>query len=154
MRFFISFIAMLALAAPAGLLAQNSNNAPACRASLDGDLLTTAISFPDGYAVEGPWRVYGNRAVSLEDGRPGMAMSASLDRIVEVDPATGQRITTPFSEPIQTTFEGQSEEDLVYRAAQIWCLTVLKAQENSHSPSRRDSSGPGAPPAARTGAAT
>src|SRR5690606_16947219 len=108
---------------------------------------------PDGYAVEGPWRVTGNRPVALEDGRPGMAMSASLDRIVEVDPATGQRITTPFSEPIQTTFEGQSEEDLVYRAAQIWCLTVLKAQEN-HAPSRRDSNGPDASPAPRQGAGT
>ena len=57
-------------------------------------------------------------------------MNASLDRIIEVQPGTGQRVTTPFPEPIETTFDGESEQELVERAAQIWCLTVIRAQQN------------------------
>lgn len=137
MRFIINAIALLALAVPAGLRAQATGNAPACRANLDGDQLTTSIEFPDGYAVEAPWRVAWNRSASLEDGRTGVVASAQLDRIVEVTPGTGQRVVTPFPEPIATTFEGASEEELVYRAAQIWCLTVLKAQEQESNRTRK-----------------
>lgn len=147
MRFLINAIALVALAIPAGLIAQNPGNAPACRASLDGDQLTTTIEFPDGYAVEAPWRVAWNRSASLEDGRPGVVAAARLDHIVEVDPATGQRVATPFPEPIETTFEGHSEEELIYRAAQIWCVTVLKAQERKPA----EGAQPSAP--ARKGAA-
>src|SRR5690606_30058943 len=95
-----------------------------------GDRLTTTITFPNGYTVEGPWHVSGNRPVSLEDGTRGVAINASLDRIIEVEPGTGQRVTTPFPEPIETTFDGQNEQQLVERAAQIWCLTVIRAQQN------------------------
>ena len=137
MRFLINTILVLALAAPAGLSAQEPGNAPACRGSLDGDQLTTTIEFPDGYAVEAPWRVTWDRAASLEDGRRGVVASAKLDRIVEVDPSTGQRVVTPFPDPIETTFDGHSEEELVYRAAQIWCLTVIKAQEQSANGTRQ-----------------
>lgn len=129
MRFMIKAAVALALLAPAGLSAQAPADAPACRADLDGNRLTTTIEFSDGYAVEAPWTVNWNRAASLEDGSRGVSAAASLDRIVEVDPATGQRIVTPFPEPIETTFEGRTEEELIYRAAQIWCLTVLRAQE-------------------------
>jgi hypothetical protein len=137
MRFLMNTILVLALAAPAGLSAQEPGNAPACRGSLDGDQLTTTIEFPDGYAVEAPWRVTWDRTASLEDGRRGVIASARLDRIVEVDPSTGQRVVTPFPDPIETTFEGHSEEELVYRAAQIWCLTVIKAQEQSANGTRQ-----------------
>ena len=132
MRFFWKFVTALALALPAPLAAQAGDQAPACRGSLDGDRLTTTIIFPNGYTVEGPWRVSGNRPVALEDGTRGVAMNASLDRIIEVEPGTGQRVATPFPEPIETTFDGQNEQQLVERAAQIWCLTVLRAQQNQH----------------------
>lgn|SRR5690554_976436 len=143
MRFMINAVALVALALPAGLSAQQSADAPACRANLDGNQLTTAIEFPDGYAVEAPWNLSWNRAATLENGQQGVAAAAQLDRIVELDPASGQRIVTPFPEPIETKFEGATEDELVYRAAQIWCLTVLKAQEqettNSPQPSTRQS---------------
>ncbi len=142
MRFLINTFAILALAAPGGLMAQNRGAAPACRADLDGDRLTTTIEFSDGYAVEAPWTVRWNRSASLQDGTRGVAAAASLDRIVEVEPGTGQRVVTPFPEPIETTFEGHSEEELIYRAAQIWCLTVLRAQEQSAGDARRPTSTP------------
>lgn len=122
-------IALAMLAVPAGLSAQQPGKAPSCRASLDGDQLTTIIEFSDGYAVEAPWRVTWNRSASLRDGQKGVTANAKLDRIVEVDPKDKQRVVTPFPEPIQTTFEGHSEQELVHEAAKIWCLTVLKAQE-------------------------
>lgn len=133
MRFFIKSIVAVAMIVPIQLGAQTRGDSPACRADLDGDQLTTVIEFSDGYAVEAPWRVTWNRAASLEDGTRGVEAGAELDRIVEVDPATGQRVVTPFPKPIETTFQGRSEEELVYRAAQIWCLTVLKAQEQAPS---------------------
>ncbi|HEX6938188.1 MAG TPA: hypothetical protein VF158_02160 [Longimicrobiales bacterium] len=142
MRFLMTAVTALALAAPVGLRAQAPGGAPACRADLDGNRLTTIIEFSDGYAVEAPWTVSWNRAASLEDGSPGVAANARLDRIVEVDPRTGQRMVTPFPEPIETTFEGRSEEELIYRAAQIWCLTVLKAQEQNRSGGRSPASAP------------
>lgn len=131
MRFLIGAVALIALAMPAQIWAQEPPKAPACRAALDGDQLTTTIEFSDGYAVEAPWQVTWNRGASLEDGRPGLTATARLDRIVEVKPGTKERVMTPFPEPITTTFEGQSEQELAYRAAQIWCLTVLKAQEQA-----------------------
>jgi len=130
MRFFSILVTALALVLPAPLAAQTGGQAPSCRGSLEGDRLTTTITFPNGYTVEGPWRVSGNRPVALEDGTRGVAMNASLDRIIEVQPGTGQRVTTPFPEPIETTFDGESEQELVERAAQIWCLTVIRAQQN------------------------
>lgn len=142
MRFLINTALALALAAPVGLSAQVPGDAPACRADMDGNRLTTTIEFSDGYAVEAPWSVTWNRSASLQDGSRGVAAAASLDRIVEVDPATGQRVVTPFPEPIETTFEGQSEDELIYRAAQIWCLTVLRAQEQSAGGAQRPSSTP------------
>lgn len=137
MRFLMHAVALLALLAPVQLSAQEPANGPACRASLDGDQLTTTIEFSDGYAVEAPWHVTWNRSASLEDGSPGVAASASLDRIVEVRPDTKERVMTAFPEPITTTFEGHSEQELAYRAAQIWCLTVLKAQGKAPSGSEK-----------------
>lgn len=132
MRFLIHAATAIALAASAATHAQAQDQAPACRADLDGNQLTTTIEFNDGYAVEAPWSLSWNRAAALPDGRTGVAAAARLDRIVEVDPSTGQRIVTPFPEPIETTFEGGTEEELMYQAAQIWCLTVIKAQEREH----------------------
>jgi hypothetical protein len=142
MRFFSILVTALALAVPAPLAAQAGGQAPACRGSLEGDRLTTTIIFPNGYTVEGPWRVSGNRPVALEDGTRGVAMNASLDRIIEVEPGTGQRVTTPFPEPIETTFDGENEQQLVERAAQIWCLTVIRAQQN-HQRNQSQRANPG-----------
>jgi len=123
---------LVALIIPAGLEAQTRDPAPACRGSLDGNRLTTTIEFADGYAVEAPWRVSWTRGAAFEDGTSGMVANAVLDRIIESNSRNGERIETSFPEPIETTFEGATEEELVYRAAQVWCLTVLKAQERTN----------------------
>mgnify|MGYP001198383685 FL=1 len=112
---------------------------PSCRGRLDNVLLTTTLQFPDGYAVEGPWRVISNREQPLEDGTMGRAVAASLDRVIEVDEA-GNRSETPFPEPIETVFEGRTETELVYNAAQTWCRTVLQAHGARTNPA------PGAEP--------
>jgi hypothetical protein len=107
---------------------QVSRIPPVCRASMDGGQLTTVVQFDDGYMVEGPWQVLQNRAASLDDGGRGILVGARLDRIVEVDPATGARQATPFPNPVDVTFEGHNQDELVSRAAQIWCASVMKAR--------------------------
>lgn len=137
MRSPINALALIALLIPVGLTAQAQDQAPACRADLDGDRLTTTIEFADGYAVQAPWDVEYNRPATLQNGQSGIEVGASLDRIIEVNPDTGERVVTPFPEPIETTFQAANEQELAYRAAQVWCLTVLKAQEES-TPSGSD----------------
>lgn len=133
MRFSINALALIALLIPTGVYAQAQEQAPACRADMQGDQLITTIEFADGYAVQAPWDVEYSRPATLQNGEEGIEVGASLDRIIEVDPATGERVVTPFPEPIETSFQAANEQELIYRAAQIWCLTVLKAQEQGAS---------------------
>ena len=131
MRFIMKAVAVVvaAVALPAGLGAQQvARGSPVCRASMDGGQLTTVVQFEDGYTVEGPWQVLQNRAASLDDGARGIQVGARLDRIVEVDPSTGERQATPFPNPVDVTFEGHTQDELVSRAAQIWCASVMKAR--------------------------
>ena len=129
MRFIIHAAVVLALVTPEGAGAlQVSDREPVCRGSMDGGRLTTVVQFEDGYTVEAPWQVLGNRAAPLSDGGRGIQMGARLDRIIEVDPATGARQATPFPNPVSITFEGHSRGELISRAAQIWCASVLKAR--------------------------
>jgi hypothetical protein len=131
MRFLINTIAAVAILMPASLWAQARDGVATCRGNLDGDNLITTIVFENGYAVEAPWRITTKAAIALENGSNGVAMDARLDRIIERDPSTGRQVETPFPDPIRTRFEGPNEEELVTRAAQIWCLTVLKVQEQN-----------------------
>lgn len=141
MRLIINALAFTALALPVGLYGQEAGEGPACRATLDGELLTTTIEFTNGYVVEAPWRVTANRTAALEDGRRGLVVDAVLDRIIETEPATGEQRTTPFPDPIEAIFEGHSEEELVYRAAQIWCLTIMELQKKAPASSSHDNIG-------------
>lgn len=129
MRWIMQAVAAGALALPGVVGAQQiAGRSPVCRASMAGGQLTTVVQFEDGYTVEGPWQVLQNRAAAMEDGGKGMQVGARLDRIVEVDPATGQRQATSFPSPVSITFEGHNQDELVNRAAQIWCASVLKAR--------------------------
>ncbi len=129
MRFMMKAVVAVALVLPAGAGAQQvAQRVPVCRASMDGGQLTTVVQFEDGYTVEGPWQVLQNRAAALDDGANGIQVGARLDRIVEVNPATGERQATPFPNPVDVTFEGHTQNELVSRAAQIWCASVMKAR--------------------------
>lgn len=124
----ISILAAAVLAMPATLAGQAPADAPpACSGELDGEVLTTTIKFPDGYAVEAPWDVLASRSTSA-GGAAGHVMAVHLDHIVEHDGLTGQATTTPFPSPIETTFEGATVDEVIYQAAQVWCMTVLRVR--------------------------
>ncbi|HEX9107861.1 MAG TPA: hypothetical protein VF832_11545 [Longimicrobiales bacterium] len=128
MRSIMTVVAVVAALVPATVGAQQiSRIPPVCKASMDGGQLTTVVQFDDGYTVEGPWQVLQNRAASLDDGIKGIQVGARLDRIVEVDPS-GSRQATPFPNPVDVTFEGHNQDELMSRAAQIWCASVMKAR--------------------------
>jgi hypothetical protein len=139
----VSYILVIAVAAGLGLGMQSSREAPACHGTLDGRMLTTAIEFADGFALEGPWRVVQSRNGDLGNGTSGHSVQAVLDRIVEVDVRKGERSATAFPEPVRMTFQGRSEEEMVNRAARVWCASVLRAHgEPTRPPAGRGSQSP------------
>jgi hypothetical protein len=116
----------------ASLEAQTPQNAAACRAERRGEALITKIEYADGYSVEGPWRV-------TEDVRAGRATTvrAVLDRIVETRPLTSTRHMTALPTAIEMTFRGRSPSDLLDEAANLWCVTVMKARASTRASPRR-----------------
>lgn len=100
---------------------------PTCRAELRGLSLTTVVELPSGIEVEGPWRLVqrGDQTRSMH-----YIVVATLDRVIETDALTGGRSVIPFPQPVRLTFEGESQEEVVRRAARMWCVTVMRAQEN------------------------
>jgi hypothetical protein len=126
MHMFINAL-ILALLVPAGET-EKVNDGPACRAELTGVDLVTTIEFPTGLRVAGPWRVV--HAGDVRDGEAHYTMYATLDRVIETDALTGSRNVIPFPEPVSLAFEGKTQKDLIHHAAQVWCVTVMRAQEN------------------------
>jgi hypothetical protein len=118
---------ILALLVPASGT-ERAQDGPACKAELTGLDLLTVIEFPTGLTVEGPWKVV--HTGDMEDGEARYVMFATLDRVIEKDELTGSRNVVPFPQAVSLAFEGKTQQDLVHRAAQVWCLTVMRAQEN------------------------
>ena len=117
---------ILALLAP--LSGVNITDAgPTCRAEIRGMNLLTTVQLPTGIAVEGPWRIT-HSVDALSPGR--FTVLATLDHVIETDEFTGGRSVIPFPRPVQLAFEGESQEEIVRRAARVWCVTVMRAQEN------------------------
>jgi hypothetical protein len=109
-------------ASAASANAQTPRSGGTCKADQSGDLLITSIEYTDGYKVEAPWRVLSSRR------EPRIAsMTAVLDHIIETNPATGKRQTTPLPGAIEMTFEGENNVLMLREAADIWCATVAKA---------------------------
>jgi hypothetical protein len=117
---------ILALLAPAGG-AHMAEAGPACRAELRGMNLLTTIELPSGVAVEGPWRITPS---GTPHGAKRFNVLATLDHVVEKDALTGNRNVIPFPQPVQLAFDGDTQEEVVRRAARVWCVTVMRAQEN------------------------
>jgi hypothetical protein len=78
--------------------------------------------------VEGPWRIV--HGGELRDDQTHYVMLATLDRVIERDVVTGEQKVIPFPEPVNLAFEGVNQQELIERAAQVWCVTVMRAQEN------------------------
>ena len=117
---------ILALLVPAGG-ANVADAGPTCRAELKGSNLLTVVELPTGVAVEGPWRVMHQAA---ESSAERFTVLATLDHVVEKDGLTGGRSVIPFPQPVRLAFEGTTQAEAVKRAAHVWCVTVMKAQEN------------------------
>jgi hypothetical protein len=118
---------ILAMLLPGGA-ASKAQDGPACQAELRGTNLLTTFRLPDGVIVEGPWRIM--HFGSMENGEAHFTMLAILDHVVEKDVLTGHSNVIPFPQPIRLAFEGTTQKEMVQRAAQVWCVTVQRAQEN------------------------
>lgn len=116
-------IAVLLATAAASASAQNPRSGGTCKADQSGNLLITSIEYTDGYKVEAPWRVLSTR----REQRGSASMTAVLDHIIETNPTTGKRQSTPLPGAIELTFEGENNVMLLREAADIWCATVTKA---------------------------
>jgi hypothetical protein len=126
MHLFINAL-ILAVLVPASDVVR-AEEGPACRAELKGLDLLTILELPSGVRVEGPWRVV--HSAETVDGGTTFLMFATVDRVVERDPVTGKHSIVPFPRPVSLAFEGETQTELVQRAAQVWCVTVMRAQEN------------------------
>ena len=116
---------IVALLVPAGGVNLTAAS-PTCRAEINGSNLLTVVELPTGIAVEGPWRI----EMEPAGGRGGFRVLATLDHVIEKDALTGDRSLVPFPHPVTLQFEGRSEQEVVRRAARVWCATVIRAQEN------------------------
>lgn len=99
---------------------------PSCRAEIRGQSLVTVVELPTGVAVEGPWKI----SQATDESGEAVRVLATLDHVVETDALTGGRNVIAFPRPVSLQFEGRSQEDVVRRAARVWCVTVMRAQEN------------------------
>jgi hypothetical protein len=117
----------LAVLVPSGGV-ERASDGPACRAELEGLNLRTTVELPTGLLIEGPWRV--QHGGDMQNGETHFVLVATLDRVIERDVMTGERRVTPFPEPVSMMFEGTDQRTLVQRAANVWCVTVMRAQEN------------------------
>lgn len=116
-------LAVMLAAAAASASAQTPRSGGTCRANQSGGVLLTSVEYADGYRVEAPWRV-----LSSQVDRNGSAtMTATLDHIIETNPATGKRQRTPLPGTIEMTFEGATGVLMLREAADVWCSTVAKA---------------------------
>ena len=118
---------ILALLAPSGS-GHQVQDGPACRAQLQGQKLMTTVELPGGVRFDAPWSVV--HRGEMKDGQTHFVMVATLDQVIERDPVTGDRKVIPFPQPVSLAFEGPSQDELVQRAARVWCVTVMRAQEN------------------------
>jgi hypothetical protein len=128
MRVAGAFIAVLI--AGSSLQAQEQDQAPICQAERRGESLITRIEYPDGYKVEGPWRITSD----LQAGTMS-TVRAVLDHIVEFKPLTSTQQMTALPSAIEMTFRGTSLNALLEEAANVWCITVMKARASLDSPS-------------------
>ncbi len=125
----IQLIALALALLPAAALAQESSSQQqqTCKADRQGDRLLTTANYPDGVAVEAPWRILDVRA-GVSTGNRHIAVLASLDRVVEYNPVRKERVATPFPASVELVFEADSEDGILETAAQVWCATVAKVR--------------------------
>lgn len=122
MRFMPIGMMAILLAAASQAAAQNQR-APTCKAIRQGETIVTRFEHPDGYSVEGPWRVTARKQVSHS-----AAVTAVLDHIVETAAPAAPPTSTPLPNVVEMTFEGPTLDDVLLSAANLWCVTVLQAR--------------------------
>lgn len=100
-----------------------NNNRPVCTADQSGGILVTTIEYTDGYRVEAPWRVTSEAKFTQGETR----ITALLDHIIETDPLTRKKQVTALPGVVEMMFKGDSRQQLLREAAEVWCTTVGKA---------------------------
>ena len=133
-------ITVLALVMLPGLLAaQASNLQPNCSADRRGDRVTASIQYPNGYVAEAPWRV--SQIRRAQTAVPTLIVTAVLDRVIEVNPATRERVATAFPSAVEIEVEVQSEDEIVPAVAKVWCSTVTRVRGNGPEVAKPQGSG-------------
>ena len=109
--------------------AQTTRNRPVCTADQAGEILVTTITYGDGYRVDAPWRVTGERKLRAGAAR----VTAVLDHIIETNPHTRKRQVTALPSVVELTFRGDNRRAILRDAADVWCATVGKAMAERSS---------------------
>src|SRR5688500_10637802 len=122
------FVSVMLLAMIVPTAPRREHDVPACHAKLRGLVLVTSVELPSRVRVDAPWRL--SHHGQMRESGTQLLMEAQLDRVVQKDELTGQERETRLGEPVKLVFEGSDQKDLVRRAAQVWCVIVLRAQEN------------------------
>jgi hypothetical protein len=112
--------------------AQETSEAPVCKADRQGETLLTKIEYPTGYTVEAPWTV--TASVTGKTTGAVSTVTAVLDRIVESWRVSGTRELTKLPGPLEMTFRGNSMNEILNEAAHVWCASVIRARALQAAP--------------------
>ncbi|MEX0892481.1 MAG: hypothetical protein WEB88_09955 [Gemmatimonadota bacterium] len=125
-------VQLLASVLPAGPLEAPDAARPVCSAELSGNVMITEIRFSDGYTVSAPWHIVRREANVPYTADSPRRVAMVLDRIEERSAHVPMALVTAFDRPILATFEGRTDDEIVYHAAQAWCATVIRSHMAGH----------------------
>lgn len=120
------FTALALALLPSLLSAQASPIQPNCSAERRGDRVVTTVQYANGYLAEAPWRVAHIRAANT--AQPSLIVTAVLDRVIEYNPATRERVATPFPSNVEIELEVPSPDEILPAVAKVWCSTVTRVR--------------------------
>jgi len=125
-------VLLLASVLAAGHLEAPGAAGPACSAELSGNVMRTEIRFSDGYAITAPWHIVRSQADEPHRADSPRRVAMVLDRVEERSAQLPMALVTAFDRPILVTFEGRTDDEIVYHAAQAWCATVIRSHMAGH----------------------
>lgn len=98
---------------------------PTCTGTLAGKRFTTSYLLPDGYHLEGVWKL---RFGDAGPGAPGqVSVDVQLTTLFESDSATPFQREIELREPWHMKLAGRDASDAVKQVVDLWCSAVLRA---------------------------